>query len=121
MKNYVSPHFTQEELECPCCGYYKHNVRLLYSLEKLRRLAGGRPIIVTSACRCEAHNASVGGAQKSRHLTGEAADIVVRGLDPEEVLLLTNEVEAFSHGGIGTYDTFTHLDVRTNSPARWRG
>jgi hypothetical protein len=40
----------------------------------------GRPIILDSACRCAAHNSSVGGARHSAHLVGpdrlcHAADI----------------------------------------------
>jgi hypothetical protein len=38
------------------------------------REAFGRPILVTSGRRCEAHNLRVGGAARSRHLIGCAAD-----------------------------------------------
>lgn len=43
-------------------------------LDPLRE-AWGRPIIVSSAYRCEALNKSVGGSKTSQHMTGEAADI----------------------------------------------
>ena len=46
------------------------------------RDALGRPIIVNSAFRSEAVNLAVGGVPTSQHRLGEAADIVVRDIDP---------------------------------------
>ena len=43
-------------------------------LDPLRE-AWGKPIIVTSGYRCPRLNKAVGGATKSQHLTGHAADI----------------------------------------------
>ena len=118
---YVSKNFKESELCCPCCKHYIHNVRLLYSLEKLRRLAGNLPITITSGTRCPEHNADVGGVPGSKHVSGEAADIVIHGLHPEEIAVLCQKVVAFEHGGIGLYNTFAHLDVREGGPARWHG
>lgn len=36
-------------------------------------------VTVSSTCRSHSHNASVGGAKKSHHLTGDAADFRVHG------------------------------------------
>ena len=43
-------------------------------LDPLRE-AYGKPIVVTSGYRCPKLNKTVGGAAKSQHITGEAADI----------------------------------------------
>ncbi len=43
-------------------------------LDPLRE-AWGRPIAVSSGYRCPALNRAVGGAARSQHLTGQAADI----------------------------------------------
>ena len=43
-------------------------------LDPLRE-AYGKPIVVNSGYRCEKLNKLVGGAKKSQHLTGQAADI----------------------------------------------
>lgn len=43
-------------------------------LDPLRE-AWGQPIIITSGYRSEKLNKAVGGAKKSQHVTGEAADI----------------------------------------------
>jgi len=120
-KGWVSEHFRMHELSCPCCGRYIHNQRLLDALEELRRRSGNKPVTVTSGTRCKEYNRLVGGVSKSRHLTGEAADVVVAERHPLEVADQAEKVTAFSHGGIGTYEGFTHLDVRHGGPARWQG
>lgn len=71
----IAPHFSLREFECRCCGAVKISPDLVDLLERLRDSLA-RPIAVTSGYRCAAHNAEVGGAPKSFHLLGRAADIV---------------------------------------------
>jgi uncharacterized protein YcbK (DUF882 family) len=73
----VSPHFNLREFECRCCGCVKLSGELIRMLEELRA-ALGRPVVITSGYRCKAHNAAVGGAKRSLHLAGRAADISYR-------------------------------------------
>ena len=89
---------------------------LLAKLQGLRNLVK-RPVVITSAYRNRSHNSAVGGATNSRHLTGEAADIKIEGLYPDEVAQLA---ESIGFTGIGIYRSFTHVDVRP-TPARWNG
>lgn len=84
---------------------------------ELLRFRLGKPIVVTSGYRCEEHNKAVGGAQESQHLFGKAVDIVVSGVSPSVVAQHAEEV---GFDGIGTYSTFTHVDVR-GYHARWNG
>ena len=53
-----------------------HNIELLcrYVLEPIRQ-AFGQPIVVNSGYRCRQLNIAVGGAKRSFHLSGRAADI----------------------------------------------
>lgn len=90
--------------------------QLLHRLQQLRDLAE-RPVVITSGYRNATHNANVGGSPTSRHLTGEAADITVQGLRPDEVAQLAQQV---GFTGIGIYKTFTHVDIRP-TPTRWKG
>ena len=63
------------------------------------------------------YNQKVGGARASQHLLGRAADIQVSGASP----LLVGQIAEYylgGHGGIGVYQTFTHVDTRT-ARARW--
>lgn len=72
---------------------------------------------VTNGFRSVEWNKKVGGKSNSRHLFGFASDIKVfykdaRGktvqVDPDEVADVADE---FKVGGVGRYDTFTHVDV----------
>ncbi|WP_093310502.1 YcbK family protein [Tindallia californiensis] len=113
----VSRNFLLREFECKD-GSHQVAVKaeLIEKLQRLRDLIG-QPMIVTSGYRNQSHNAAVGGAAQSRHLTGEAADVRVAGMHPDEVAQLAAQV---GFNGIGIYNRFTHVDIRPN-PARWNG
>ena len=49
-------------------------------LEKVRE-KWGSPVTVNSGYRCPKLNRAIGGAKNSQHLTGQAADIEVPGID----------------------------------------
>lgn len=117
----LSNHFRLAEFACgDGCGYGLEvddvAPELVDALEALRAMCGGHPMIINSACRCPIHNRAVGGARNSQHLCGTAADVRVDGVDPDVVASTAETIDAF--GGIGRYDTFTHLDVREQR-ARW--
>lgn len=76
------------------------------------------PLYISSGCRCVEHNEKVGGAKRSKHLTGMAADINVKGVLIEELYNLCCKIFGDEWGGIGIYDTHVHIDVR-EYPARW--
>ncbi len=113
----ISKHFNRSEFACKCgCGFSTVDVKLLEILETVRTYFG-KPVTINSACRCEEHNAKVGGAKGSKHKLGIAADIVVKDTSPDEVYsFLQGYLEGT--GGLGKYNTFTHVDSRT-TPARW--
>ena len=117
--SYGSKHFPAREFACRCCGDVRIDPVLLVALEWLRAVIG-QPILINSGYRCEKHNAAVGSTPSSQHRTGKAADIRVAGLRPETVAYAATQVPYFRDGGIGTYETFVHVDVRDGS-ARWRG
>ena len=119
VKMKLSEHFDTDvdaRFKCRCCGKFIHVPRLITELEIIRAI-WGNPITIISGTRCEAYNRKVGGATHSRHLTGEAADIVVSGIDPYTVYHTLCELYPDSKG-IGQYHTFTHFDIR-DEKARW--
>lgn len=115
----LSKNFSRSEFACRCCGKVKTNRKLIEGLQELRDLSG-KPIIVNCGYRCPEHNKAVGGVKRSQHLFGNAADIVIKGLDPIQMYHLANRINFFCNGGIGIYPEsgFIHVDVR-NGRARW--
>ncbi|SDO29344.1 Peptidase M15 [Halomonas shengliensis] len=116
----VSRHFKRAEFACHCgkCGFDTIDAQTLEILEAVRQHFG-MPVIVTSAARCRSHNAAVGGAARSQHIYGRAADIKVAGTPPDAVHDWI--AETFPSASLGLYRTFVHVDTRTGGPARWRG
>lgn len=87
-------------------------------LQKIRAHFG-KAVTITSAYRTPTHNKNVGGTTYSQHLYGKAADIKVSGVTPEKVVAYAEKILP-DKGGIGIYNTFTHIDVR-GSKSRWIG
>lgn len=115
----LSTNFKVKEFDCKCGKYCKVTVVHPELVEKLQKLRNhfGKPVIINSGYRCAPHNRNVGGAAASQHLFGKAADIVVKGVSPEEVARVASSI---GFTGIGVYNTFTHVDIRAKK-ARWRG
>ena len=74
MLQYQVKHFSPKEFTCHCCGNGLPALMLVLWLDMLRK-AWGDVVLVNSGYRCPKHNAEVGGAKRSRHLLGCAADI----------------------------------------------
>ena len=91
---------------------------LVTILQKIRTHFG-KAVTITSAYRTPARNKSVGGTTYSQHQYGMAADIKIAGVSPKKVAEYA-ETLLPNTGGIGIYDTFTHIDVRTTK-SRWNG
>ena len=117
----LSTYFRLYEIECRCgCGFSSVDARLLSALDELRELLG-RPVRVTSACRCKEHNRRLGSDDSSQHVAGRAADIYVYDLTPYALYHKAVLVPSFAEGGIGIYpqNGFCHVDVRETGRARW--
>jgi uncharacterized protein YcbK (DUF882 family) len=113
----ISEHFSRSEFACNCgCGFDTVDTDTLSILEAVRTHFG-KPVIINSGCRCPDYNRRVGGAPNSQHTFGRAADIRVVGVEPDAVYdwLAAN----FPSASLGRYSTFTHVDTRSNGPARW--
>jgi len=112
----LSKNFNELEFACRHCRQVHVEPELVTKLQALRD-ALGRPITVTSGYRCPVHNRNVGGATQSRHMQGQAADLVVAGVSPAAVAQAADRVGL---GGIGVYKSgFTHVDI--GPKRRWNG
>lgn len=116
-ENQLSSHFKVREFRC------KDGTDLVLVADKLVEVLQeirnhfGKPVLISSAYRTQSHNTAVGGSQKSQHMAGTAADIHISGISPLEVARYAEKLLPDT-GGIGLYQTFTHLDVRAKR-TRW--
>lgn len=94
------------------------DTELVNILQKIRTYFG-KAVTITSAYRTPTKNKAVGGETYSQHLYGKAADIKVTGVTPKKVAAYA-ETLLKNKGGIGTYSSFTHIDVRATK-SRWNG
>jgi uncharacterized protein YcbK (DUF882 family) len=115
----VKEFFSDAELKCKCgCGLMPSagSVERLYAL----RILYGKPMTVTSAARCKAHNAKVKGASGSTHVPakdragvssgwgGQGFDIRVSGV--RELVEIARLALSCGFRGIGIAETFIHID-----------
>ena len=115
-KEKVAKNFHSGEFDCHgqnCCKETKINKKLVEYIQNIRDHFNS-PINITSAYRCSLHNSAIGGANRSRHCAGDAADIVVVNHTPLEV---ARYAESIGILGIGLYETssdgyFVHIDTR---------
>tara|TARA_R110001632_G_scaffold25858_1_gene70360 strand:+ start:161 stop:556 length:396 start_codon:yes stop_codon:yes gene_type:complete len=124
----LTKNFNKKEFDCKCGCEMPSSV--FYEIEELAnelqiiRDSFNAPIQINSAYRCPSHNKAIGGVSNSQHVLGKASDIVIKGYTPNEVadqleVMLEDEcLFPFHLGGIGKYNTFTHIDIRPKK-ARW--
>lgn len=95
-------------------------------LEWVRGFEGEAIVDVNSWYRDPEYNRAIGGARRSVHMTGAAADINKRGWTPERLASAIHVAHPRSHTlGLGLYRNFVHVDIRGSlgrpAPARWSG
>jgi hypothetical protein len=152
---FISRHFRLQDLDCrlkaPLPHYMALSPELLLKLEiltlKVKRWWGPEArIVIQSGFRTPWHNLAVSGALWSRHIYGDAADIIVSNLPPnglmgdlnqdgridlQDTKTLARMIEEVENetglvGGLGLYDwgengrhgPFVHTDCR-GTKARW--
>ena len=114
---YLSDNFKVKEFACnDGSDTVLISDELVDLLQKIRDHFGVA-VTINSGYRTSAYNKKVGGATNSQHVKGTAADVVAKGVDPLTVAQYAEYLMPDS-GGIGVYQTFTHVDVRT-SRSRW--
>ena len=116
----ITPHFKVREFACSDGSDVVFVSTSLVDILEAIRVHFGRPVTITSGYRTVSYNASLkNSSKKSQHCNGLAADIKVAGVSPAAVADYAEQLLG-SHGGVGRYSTFTHIDVRAVK-SRWRG
>ena len=115
----LSTHFKAREFACRSgADAVLIAPRLVMVLETIRAHFGAA-VTINSGYRTPEYNAKVGGAARSQHCYGTAADIVVKGQTPEAVAAFARTLMP-DWGGVGVYKSFTHIDIR-EARADWTG
>ena len=120
----LSANFNSSEFDCHgsgCCSSTLVDDKLVTYLQQIREHFG-KPVNISSGYRCATHNKNIGGATKSRHSKGQAADIYISGVTPAEI---AKYAESIGILGIGLYETssdgfFVHVDTR-ETKSFWYG
>lgn len=87
------------------------NLASLWNTLNLIREDFGKPIIVNSAFRTPQVNQQVGGAKRSLHMQGRAADIRPKDLADLDVLWKQLHAERDLYSELIKYDTFIHIAI----------
>jgi uncharacterized protein YcbK (DUF882 family) len=129
----LSEHFTLEELTAsetamrnsldntPGPIAYQNLVRLANFLEEVKKVLGGKPVMINSAYRGPEVNAHVGGSKNSQHMVGCAADIRVPGMTPNEVCKAIIASELQYDQLIREFDSWTHVSITNEENSTPRG
>lgn len=112
-KKQLSKNFNQKEFDCHCSCKSTTLIddELVTWLQKIRDIAG-KPVTITSAYRCPVNNRAAGGVSNSKHCLGMAADIQIKGLEPNDIAKIAEQVGC---RGILRYTgskNFVHIDTR---------
>ena len=116
----LSEHFTLEELTAtshrqfdntPNATEIANLTRLAATLEQVKTLLGGKPVMINSGFRSKQVNDSVGSKDTSQHRIGCAADIRVPGMTPNEVVKAIIASDIGYDQLIREFDSWTHISV----------
>jgi uncharacterized protein YcbK (DUF882 family) len=118
---YLTKHFRYRELACKCrradCDAKEMDAYFLSKLEALR-LLWNKPLNPTSGARCGIWNAKQGGAPKSQHVEGKAADFWFE--DTQEMKAFVEMAKSLGFTGIGRgLRHLVHLDTRDGELVTW--
>ena len=125
----LTPNFTLEELthtdhrtfdNTPNDEELANLHRLAEFLEQVKKVLGGKPIMINSAFRSKAINDAVGSSDKSQHRRGCACDFRVPGMTPNEVVSAIIAAGLPYDQVIREFDRWTHISVPNNKDTQPR-
>ena len=114
------------EFTCKCgCGACDIDAELWLACQRIRdRFLA--PVTIRSACRCEQFNQHSGGCDKSDHIYGWAADIVVQGVSADDVARFAatldgvKRIGVYEPGGKNGTRGFVHIGIKDRGQDTWK-
>lgn len=116
----LSEHFSYDELthtdhreldNTPNENELANLKRLAAFLEEVKKVLGGKPIMVNSAFRSKSVNDAVGSKDTSQHRIGCAADIRIPDMTPDQVVKAVIASNLGYDQVIREFDRWTHISV----------
>ena len=114
IEGWAAVHFKPSEFASKGNGLLNIDADLVNALDAVRE-EFGQPIRITSGYRDPEHNKRVGGAPKSKHVEGIAADIDLSGMDAQTRYRLMTLLIKHGFRAFGSYDNhpnMLHADLR---------
>lgn len=119
-------YFSNEELACRCgtCKTWFMQADFMEKIVKLRKFYG-KPLVVTSAYRCPAHDEGVGSSGtpgSGPHTQGRAMDFAIDGEEARQLLKCAFQLDLFTGFGVNQKgeNRFLHFDDIENAPGHPR-
>ena len=129
----LSPNFTLEELtrseaaarngwdNSPNEAELENLKRLAALLQDVKAAVGGKPVLINSGFRSKQVNDAVGSKDSSQHRLGCAADLLVPGMTPRQVVEACIAAKVPFDQIILEFDAWTHISVPNTPDAVPRG
>ena len=126
----LSEHFSLEELtitnhreydNTPNADQINNLQRVAELLEQVKKVLGGKPVMVNSGYRSPQVNLAVGSKPTSQHCLGCAADIRVPGMTPDQVVQAIRASDIQYDQLIREFDSWTHISVPNEARITPRG
>lgn len=120
--NYEFPYLS-EEFSSPdnSKSGRKMDTTVLGKYTKLTQYFGASVLKVNSAYRTRNHNSSVGGAEKSAHMSGKAIDVSTRDANgrpsKEKSFEIVKVAIELGFNRIGIHSNFIHVEYQKNKPS----
>ena len=110
----IYPNFKEREFACRCgCGTNRVSKELLDMLQYARKLAA-IPFVITSGCRCPAHNNTASTSQTSDHIADENTACVgvdISCTDPRKRFKIVTALLQAGFDRIGWHNRFIHAGI----------
>lgn len=124
MDRSVSRDFMLSEFQCPCgaCITPLMPAQSIIDVVQWVRTRTRRPVKITSAIRCAAHNRAVAGEDDSRHLPQYADGIDMLIADGKHLFVVLKAVFEYYQMtpiNIGIYPDHLHIDCRGPGGMSW--